>query len=226
MDMLQEKTFNTGEMNVNYAEGDPNGPPLVLIHGFTDRWQTYQPIIDPLARSWHVYAPDLRGHGKSEKKPGAYRYRDYLRDLERFMGDVVAEPAVLFGHSMGGVISIMYAAAHPEMTRALIIGDSPMNFKDSQFQKQISYHYLRAVYDDMSKGYETEELLPRIRCPVLLLRASPKKGGLIPDADLNKAKTLIGQLQTVLYDDLGHDLHKAKPSRILDDVARFLESVK
>lgn len=199
---------------------------MVLIHGFTDKWQTYQPIITPLSQSWHIYAPDLRGHGKSEKKPGAYRYRDYFQDLERFMGALVAEPAVLFGHSMGGVISIMYAAAHPEKTRALIIGDSPMNFKDSQFQKQISYHYLRAIYEDMSKGYETEELLPRIRCPVLLLRASPKKEGHIPDADLNKAKALIMNLHTVQYEDVGHDLHKAKPFRILDDVTRFLESVR
>ncbi|HUV34430.1 MAG TPA: alpha/beta hydrolase [Candidatus Desulfaltia sp.] len=224
--MLHEKNFNTGEVTLNYAEGDPTGPPLVLIHGFTDKWQTYQPIITPLSQSWHIYAPDLRGHGKSEKKPGAYRYRDHLQDLERFMDAVVAEPAVLFGHSMGGVISIMYAATHPEKTRALIIGDSPMNFKDSQFQKQISYHYLRAIYEDMSKGYETEELLPKITCPVLLLRASPKKEGLIPDADLNKAKTLIRHLHTVQYDDVGHDLHKAKPSRVLDDVTRFLESVR
>ncbi|MFH2111387.1 MAG: alpha/beta hydrolase [Candidatus Bathyarchaeota archaeon] len=224
--MLQEKTFNTGEVTLNYAEGDPTGPPLVLIHGFTDKWQTYQPIITPLSQSWHIYALDLRGHGKSEKKPGAYRYRDYFQDLERFMDALVAEPAVLFGHSMGGVISIMYAAAHPEKTRGLIIGDSPMNFKESQFQKQISYHYLRAIYEDMSKGYETEELLPKIRCPVLLLRASPKKEGHIPDADLNKAKALIMNLHTVHYDDVGHDLHKAKPSRILDDVTRFLESVR
>jgi pimeloyl-ACP methyl ester carboxylesterase len=224
--MLQEKTFNTGEVTISYAEGEPTGPPLVLVHGFADKWQTFQPIIATLAQNWHIYAPDLRGHGKSEKKPGAYRYRDYLNDLERFMDDVVSEPAVLFGHSMGGVISIMYAANHPEKTRALIIGDSPLNFKEGQFQKQISYHYLQAIYEDMSKGYVTEDLLPRIRCPVLLLRASPKKGGLIPDADLNKARTLIGQLQTVLYDDIGHDLHKAKPSRILDDVSRFLESVR
>ena len=224
--MLQEKTFNTGEVTLNYAEGEPTGPPLILLHGFTDRWQTYHPIITPLSQSWHIYALDLRGHGKSEKKPGAYRYMDYLQDLERFMDAVVAEPAVLFGHSMGGVISIMYAAGHPEKTRALIVGDSPMSFKDSQFQKQIIYHYLRAIYEDLSKGYETEELLPRIMCPVLLLRASPKKEGLIPDADLNKAKTLIRHLHTVQYDDVSHDLHKAKPSRILDDVTRFLESVR
>jgi len=224
--MVNEKNFNTGEVTLNYAEGDATGFPLVLIHGFSDKWQTYQPIITPLAQSWHIYALDLRGHGKSEKKPGAYRYRDYFHDLERFMDDVVAEPAVLFGHSMGGVISIMYAAAHSDKTRALIIGDSPMNFKDSQFQKQISYHYLRAIYEDLSKGYETEGLLPKIKCPVLLLRASPKKDGHIPDADLIKAKTLIKQLHTVQYEDIGHDLHKVKPSRILDDVARFLESVK
>lgn len=71
--MLQEKTFNTGEVTLNYAEGDPTGPPLVLLHGFTDRWQTYQPIITPLYQSWYIYALDLRGHGKSEKKPGAPR---------------------------------------------------------------------------------------------------------------------------------------------------------
>lgn len=224
--MILEKKFDTGEVSLNYAEGDPTGPPLVLIHGFSDNWQAFQPLIGPLSQSWHIYALDLRGHGKSEKKTGAYRYRDHLRDLESFMDGVVAEPAVIFGHSMGGAISIMYAAAHPEKTRALIIGDSPLNFKGSRFQMQISYNFLREIYDDQSKGYETEELLPKMKCPVLLLRANPKKGGLIPDEDLKKAKALIGRLQTVMYDDIGHDLHKAKPSRILEDVARFLESVE
>jgi pimeloyl-ACP methyl ester carboxylesterase len=43
--MLREQTFNTGTLAINYAEGPPSGPPLVLLHGGGDRWQEFWPIL-------------------------------------------------------------------------------------------------------------------------------------------------------------------------------------
>ena len=63
--MLTEKTFDAGEIVINFAEGEAAGPPLVMLHGSTLRWQTFGNFIPTLEQSWHIYACDLRGHGKS-----------------------------------------------------------------------------------------------------------------------------------------------------------------
>jgi len=55
--MLVEKSFDTGEVVLNYAEGPPNGPPLVLFPGLTRRWQSHLlPIIIPLSHRWRARA--------------------------------------------------------------------------------------------------------------------------------------------------------------------------
>jgi len=68
--MFKERTFDTGEVILNYAEGPASGPPLVLLHGFTGRWQGFLPLLPALSLRWHVYAPDYRGHGKSGRVAG------------------------------------------------------------------------------------------------------------------------------------------------------------
>ena len=125
--MLVEKIFNTGVVSINYAEGPSSGAPLVLLHGWTDRWQDWIPIIPTLSMRWHVYAPDFRGHGKSGRVPGRYRPEDCIDDVVVFLKKVVKEPAVVFGHSAGGVAAIMLGGQLPEMVRAIIVGDSPID---------------------------------------------------------------------------------------------------
>jgi pimeloyl-ACP methyl ester carboxylesterase len=112
---------------VSYAEGPPSGPPFVLIHGGSARWQYGRELLEALADGWHVFAPDLRGHGRSGRTPGAYRVRDYATDIAFLLREVVVEPAVVFGHSRGGEIAVMLAAREPALVRALIVGDAPLS---------------------------------------------------------------------------------------------------
>jgi pimeloyl-ACP methyl ester carboxylesterase len=78
--VLTEKTFDTGEVVINYAEGPPSGPPMVLLHGSTQRWQFWQFLLPNLTSRWQVYLLDLRGHGKSGRVANQYRLVDYTRD--------------------------------------------------------------------------------------------------------------------------------------------------
>jgi pimeloyl-ACP methyl ester carboxylesterase len=125
--MLTEHCFHTGVVTLNYAEGEASGPPLVLLHGGSARWQSVLPLIPELSQHWQVYAPDLRGHGQSGRVPGSYRLRDYAGDIAAFLQQVVEPPAVLFGHSLGGHIAILVAAFYPNLVRGLIIGDAPFD---------------------------------------------------------------------------------------------------
>ena len=126
MKLLIEKSFNTGELVLNYAEGPDNGPPLVLIHGFPRWWKDFQPIIPELSKNYHVFALDLRGHGKSGRAT-SYTFHDYKKDVIHFIEKKIEQPTILFGHSLGGWITLMIASTHPHLVKAAIIGDSPLD---------------------------------------------------------------------------------------------------
>jgi pimeloyl-ACP methyl ester carboxylesterase len=161
--MLVEKSFDTGEVVLNYAEGPDNGPPMLLIHGFPRWWKDFKPIIPEISKSNHIFAIDLRGHGKSGRA-NSYKFSDYKRDIIQFLENKVKQPAILFGHSMGGWISLMIASTHPGLVRAIILGDSPLNISNI---RQSMEDYVVACVSDWQKVREhaskpIEELDTRI----------------------------------------------------------------
>jgi pimeloyl-ACP methyl ester carboxylesterase len=127
-DRMIEAKFDTGPVTLNYAEGPEAGPPLVLLHGGSARWQYFDDILPELAARWHVFAPDLRGHGRSGRTPGRYAIRDYADDVSAFL-QKVSGPASLFGHSLGGMVALMTADQCPDWVNAVVVGDSPLDAK-------------------------------------------------------------------------------------------------
>jgi pimeloyl-ACP methyl ester carboxylesterase len=121
---IVERSFEAGEVRLNYAEGAANGPPLVLLHGLGRRWQVFLPVIPALSLRWQIFAPDLRGHGKSGRVARGYRGTRYAEDLARFLRERVPGAAVLFGHSLGGMLAMWIASHNPELARALVLGDN------------------------------------------------------------------------------------------------------
>ncbi len=127
MNDLKEFTFLTRDSTINYAEMGSSGPPLVLLHGGGNRWQSFSPIIPSLASKFHVFALDLRGHGKSGRVPGKYRPEHYATDVIAFIKGQVSGDPILFGHSLGGWIALLVAAEQIEGLRGLILGDPPLS---------------------------------------------------------------------------------------------------
>ena len=124
--MAGEKQFSASAVNLNYVEHGPtSAAPLVMLHGGAWRWQEYLSLIPSLGRRWHTYAVDLRGNGRSGWVPGRYRLADFADDNTEFVEQLNA-PAVLVGHSIGGVIALMVAARRPDKVRGLIIEDVPL----------------------------------------------------------------------------------------------------
>lgn len=123
VNMSQEKIFDTGKVKINYLEyGSPSAEPLLMLHGGAWCWQEYLSLIPSLSRRWHVYALDARGNGRSGWAPEHYRLEDFTDDVVAFMGQL-DKPAVLVGHSIGGVVALMAAARFPEKVKALVIED-------------------------------------------------------------------------------------------------------
>jgi pimeloyl-ACP methyl ester carboxylesterase len=124
--MLKEQIYNVDGVTINFAEGPPSGPPLVLLHGGGDCWQYFLPIIPNLVMRWHVYALDLRGHGKPGRVPGQYRPEHYVADVVVVFKSHLTERVILLGHSLGGWIALLVAAELKEKAQALILGDPPL----------------------------------------------------------------------------------------------------
>jgi pimeloyl-ACP methyl ester carboxylesterase len=152
--MLVEKTFDTGEVIINYAESADFGDPLLMLHGVTARWQSCFPLLPCLISRWHVFAPDFRGHGKSGRASGTYKIPSYVRDVKQFVQQVIQKPVVIFGHSLGGRIGISLANEFPTMVRALIIADTPLTDKSladqADFFKAFGY-WRELVLSNMSQ---------------------------------------------------------------------------
>ena len=128
--MLKEKTFSSGSVDINYAEGPNNGPPLLLLHGITQRWQAFLQILPALTQNQHVFAPDFRGHGRSGRVKSAYRGEDFGNDTLAFIDKVIGEPTIVFGHSLGGMVSLHLSATCPERIRAQVLGDNMIFGRD------------------------------------------------------------------------------------------------
>jgi pimeloyl-ACP methyl ester carboxylesterase len=121
-----EKSAVANGVRLNYAEGPANGTPVLLIPGQSMPWESYQLVMPLLARNFHVFAVDVRGHGKSGHTPGAYAFSTVGRDFAAFLKDVVREPAIVSGNSSGGVIAVWLAANVPECVLAIVPEDPPL----------------------------------------------------------------------------------------------------
>ncbi|NKB71298.1 MAG: alpha/beta fold hydrolase [Candidatus Latescibacteria bacterium] len=123
--MLIEKQFDTGSRKINYAEGPASGPPLLLIHGWTCSWRTFLPVLPHFVPHYHVVAMDLPGHGHSDPLPNpADNLPELAADIEPLIKAKFNEPTAVFGHSLGGKISLSAVAQNPALFSALIIGDT------------------------------------------------------------------------------------------------------
>jgi len=268
--MLTEHAFSTGTVTLNYAEGPPNGSPLMLLPGFTDRWQAYLPIIPPLLARWHVYTLDYRGHGKSSRAPGHYRADDYLADVRAFLLHQISQAAILLGLSAGGMLALYLAEELPEHVRGIIVGDASidldhhiemMSTPDTQHffaeWRELAGHPVEALIPVLAARGESvstvESLshvdpgvlafhaegrlqeffegghrldLQRIRCPVVLIQATPALGGMLSDEEVADALAMLPQavhVRLAYNHNLG--LFQGEEAAFLNAVGAFLESL-
>lgn len=123
---MDEFSFDTGEVTLNITEVPRNGPLLVVLHGFSNRWQTLMPIMEPLSAHYHILTYDQRGHGKSGRVPGGYTAAGFYADLLAVVNRFVHVPAIIIGHSMGGAIALHLAVDYPRKVHAVAAGDASL----------------------------------------------------------------------------------------------------
>ena len=124
-------SFMSQRLRLHYVDwGNPDAPPLVLVHGGRDHCRNWDWVAQDLRRDYHVIAPDLRGHGDSAYSPsGDYGLTAMVYDLAQLIHQQSLAPVRIVAHSLGGNIALRYAGVYPEKVSKLVaiegLGPSP-----------------------------------------------------------------------------------------------------
>jgi len=101
--------------------GPPDAPVVVAVHGLGGSHANWHDLSPLLTTGHRVLAVDLAGHGRTPRAGRSASVRANCQLLGRFVEDVVGEPVVLLGNSMGAAISVLHAAAQPDHVRGLAL---------------------------------------------------------------------------------------------------------
>ena len=147
-------------VKLHYLDYGTGGhPPMLCVHGGQAHAHWFDFVAPGFTSDHHVYAHDLRGHGDSAwADPQTYSFETHADDLNAFIEKLDLRDVVLVGHSMGGMISLLYAATHPGRVSKLIIVDSTMLMPMDRVLK------MREFSARPGRSYATqEELVARYR---------------------------------------------------------------
>lgn len=159
--MFRESLLDVGGVRLNVAVGPANGPPLVLLHGVTRRWQSFLPLVPWLATRWQIFAVDHRGHGASDRAD-RYLVDDYVHDAVRLVERHLPGPAVLCGHSLGGMTAAAVAAARPDLAIAVVSEDPPLHTMGNAVARASWMGFFRGVQRTARAGGTVAELAARL----------------------------------------------------------------
>lgn len=144
-----------------------SGPALLLIHGIGDNSTTWTTVQSKLAQRFTVIAPDLLGHGKSDKPRADYSVAAYANGMRDLLGVLDIEKVTVVGHSLGGGVAMQFAYQFPQLVERLILVGAGGVTKDVNVALRIA---------SLPMG---SEALAVLRLPLVLpaLQAFGKMGG-------------------------------------------------
>lgn len=111
-------------IDMAYVEmGDPDGKPVILLHGYTDTSRLWT-IVAPYLAEYRLLIPDQRGHGDTSKPECCYAPADFAHDLKLFLDALQVPRAAIVGSSMGSMVAQLFAAEYPDRAAALVLAGS------------------------------------------------------------------------------------------------------
>jgi pimeloyl-ACP methyl ester carboxylesterase len=141
-----------GEVLAYIDTGNPSGPPVVLIHGYTDNARDWVPLLPYLSKRDRLILVDLRGHGQSSKPECCYTRIDFAYDIKLLLDALGLPKADLIAHSLGSIIAQTFAESWPEHTGRVVLisstgGNPPAAQKPPQFDFRAAILKLKEPID-------------------------------------------------------------------------------
>jgi len=142
--------FYSQRLKLHYVDwGNPDKPLMILLHGGRDHARSWDQVALRFRATYHVIAPDLRGHGDSQWARGSeYSMIEYVLDLAQLLEQLATFPVLLVGHSLGGAIVLQYSGIYPERVAKVVaiegLGPSP-----SSLMSRPPYQRMQAWISEM-----------------------------------------------------------------------------
>jgi len=139
------------------------GNPIVLLHGFCGSSDYWESVVPALAQEYQVITPDLRGHGQSDVIGAEFGIEDMAQDIVKLLDERDITKAVLFGHSLGGYITLAFAERHAARLHGFSLVHSTANPDADQARE----NRLKAVKTIEEEGIQVfvDGLVPKLFAP-------------------------------------------------------------
>lgn len=219
-------TVNGGVRLAYEVTGPPAGPPVLLLPALGKTAADWAPVRDELARERRVFVLDLRGHGASAR-PSAYSLPLMRDDVLGFLDALGLDRVDLVGHSMGGVVAYLAAAAQPHRVGRLVLEDAPAPLPREavvpvrpEGELPFDWAMVLAVRPQLDRPDPAWlEGLSRITAPTLVVYGGPTSH--LPPASFDEVSRRIPHARQITL-PYGHLIHAAAPGKFTTAVAAFL----
>jgi non-heme chloroperoxidase len=185
-------------------QGDPSGVPVLLLHGITDSWRSFEPVLPHLPDSIHAFALSQRGHGDADRPAAGYRPHDFAADVAAFMDALEIGPAVVVGHSMGASTAQRFAIDYPGRTLGLVLVGSLATWRSHPDFVELWDSVVSTLTDPIDPGFvrEFQESTLAQSVPPVFFETIVRESLKLP-ARVWRAVLLEGLLETDFSGELG-----------------------
>jgi pimeloyl-ACP methyl ester carboxylesterase len=208
--------------------GDGSAPPLVALHGLGEDGSDWDETARRLSGRYQVYAPDLRGHGGSDRCPD-YSFELMRDDVLGLLDTLGLDAVTLVGHSMGALVAYLLAGDRPERVSRLVLEEPPPPVRadppravpeDRDESVSFDWAMVAAIYrqrNDLDPAYG--DRLPAITAPTLIVAGGETSH--MPQREMVRMAEMIPECRLVTI-DAGHFVHENRPEEFGAEVGAFL----
>jgi pimeloyl-ACP methyl ester carboxylesterase len=111
---VREYSVETGALRLSVRDHPGGSPPILALHGLASNARWWDLVAARLSPRWRVIAPDLRGHGRSDRPETGYSFAEVVDDLRALVEAAGLDRVIVAGHSWGAAVALWFAAALPE----------------------------------------------------------------------------------------------------------------
>ena len=226
-----------------YWNGGKGGETLVLLHGTNDQAGSWARVVPLLITRYKLIVPDLAGHGESEPRSGPIPFARVLENLHHVLAKETTEKVILAGNSFGAWIALLYALAHPERVKRLVLEAGgglarPLGVPLIATDRATAMTILRAVHGPayIPQEWVIDALLGRATDAPMLRLADPMQNfvdgrlgeielpvslvwgaddGVVPLSYAEELKKLIAGSKLHVIDGAAHIPHLQQPEKFV-----------
>jgi pimeloyl-ACP methyl ester carboxylesterase len=192
-----------GGPTIEYAEQGPrDGPAMLMLHGITDTWRSFEPVLPWLPPDWHVVSMTQRGHGGSSCGSGL-RTRDFAADAAAMLATLGLRQALVVGHSMGAVNALRLAMDHPALVRGVVAAAAFASFSDKPAFVDFVESQVLTLGAQVPRGLAESFQRDTLAAPV----APGLLETMVDECLRTPAATWRGAFDALLEDDFSAELH-------------------